>query len=364
MDVIRSNYSTLGPLAQREAPKPPEYPYTEIMNAYRGAFEANVEEETNEPGYFDGNGNYTTSSNGISSLSKSIQNHTHTKAFQRILNHFFGDYFTIDVDEELASDMVERWSSFARDGIPNYDASKTEWLPWRYRPKEDPISRTQTSHTSLEYNDNNINTRPRANEFENGGMENDFWETGGEYDEFTNAEETDDISDLDDIDEIEGMKIDEEYRKRALEALELAVADKDDVFRTELRHVQSRDGEHLVSSNLLFRTFGWGFDDKHDKLGGRSKLEILRLARRMGVIGIGLASGHDDSSKFFSDNPSEEDYFPQLLELSWPPELRLIEEDCTCDMWDRIRCKFCNIYFFISLGLFVIHSVIKSNNAL
>ena len=40
MDIIRSNYSTLGPHAQEEAPSAPDYPYTQIMAAYRGALEA------------------------------------------------------------------------------------------------------------------------------------------------------------------------------------------------------------------------------------------------------------------------------------------------------------------------------------
>ena len=40
MDIIRSNYSTLGPYAQREAPKSPNYPYTDMLLAYKGAMEA------------------------------------------------------------------------------------------------------------------------------------------------------------------------------------------------------------------------------------------------------------------------------------------------------------------------------------
>jgi len=44
-------------------------------------------------------------------------------AFQAILQHFSGDYFTIDADFELASDMADQWTSFARNGNSNYDRS-------------------------------------------------------------------------------------------------------------------------------------------------------------------------------------------------------------------------------------------------
>ena len=39
MDVLRSNYSTLGPFGQNEAPSAPEAPFTDIMAAYRSAFQ-------------------------------------------------------------------------------------------------------------------------------------------------------------------------------------------------------------------------------------------------------------------------------------------------------------------------------------
>jgi hypothetical protein len=52
----------------------------------------------------------------------------------------------------------------------------------------------------------------------------------------------------------------------------------------------------------------------------------------MGILGIGLAG-----ERSFSE--WNEDFFPEMLELKWPPEGLLVERDCTCDMWDRIRCK-------------------------
>ena len=125
MDIMRSNYSTLGPWAQQEAPSAPEYPFSQIMAAYRGALEAveNIDDneyESVSPNVDRVHGDTSVVGNG----------RNHTKAFQRILNHFFGDYFTEDSDEELASDMAERWTSFARDSSPNYDGSRAEWLPW------------------------------------------------------------------------------------------------------------------------------------------------------------------------------------------------------------------------------------------
>ena len=331
MDVIRSNYSTLGPLAQREAPKPPEFPYTEIMNAYRGAFEANLEDQESTL-------SENNSTKKESGRFASVQNHTHTKAFQRIIDHFFGDYFTVDVDEELASDMAERWSAFAREGSPNYDASKTEWRSWRHRPRMD------MNEVSGKVDSSHIDTNRLDSSYED-----DFWNIPGEYDEFTsNPDVTDyffsdteegytDIEDIDVQDDTPPLDINSEYRRRALEALKLEVADNSDVFRTELRYIQDREGDKLSRENFFFRKMGWNYEEKVEKPGKRRSMqEILWLARRMGVIGLGV--NHDDSNR--GPPMGEEAFFPHLFELSWPPELRLIEEDCTCDMWDRIRCKY------------------------
>lgn len=60
----------------------------------------------------------------------------------------------------------------------------------------------------------------------------------------------------------------------------------------------------------------------------------IRFAKEIGALGMGLAG--DDR---FPELDGESDFFPELFDLKWPPEGRLIERDCTCDMWDRIRCK-------------------------
>ena len=48
----------------------------------------------------------------------------------RVLNQFFGEFFAEDADEELASDMSERWAAFAKTSDPNHDGSKTQWGSW------------------------------------------------------------------------------------------------------------------------------------------------------------------------------------------------------------------------------------------
>jgi hypothetical protein len=44
MDIIRTNYSTLSPIAQDEASSAPEYLYTDMLASYRGIL-ANIDVE-------------------------------------------------------------------------------------------------------------------------------------------------------------------------------------------------------------------------------------------------------------------------------------------------------------------------------
>ena len=108
MEIIRTNYSAIGPFAEAEAPTAPEYPYTELLDAYRGAFgaaerEKNPDQNQNSSSLDDDN--YSKILGGDGTFIHPNQ------AFQSILKHFFGDYFTVDADEELASDMADRWVS-------------------------------------------------------------------------------------------------------------------------------------------------------------------------------------------------------------------------------------------------------------
>lgn len=67
----------------------------------------------------------------------------------------------------------------------------------------------------------------------------------------------------------------------------------------------------------------------------------MQIAQAMGVVGTGLRG---EATR--ADARWDDDFFPELMELKWPPEGRLVERDCTCDMWDRIRCMF----FFVGLN--------------
>jgi hypothetical protein len=128
------------------------------------------------------------------------------------------------------------------------------------------------------------------------------------------------------------------YRKQVLAALNFEVAEED-IFRTELRRVP----KHKPNENELDRAFLTSkFFFRHSlHLNNEGSLmpegaakEAMRIAREMGVMGSGL-SGEDRWH-----HHHEESFLAEFLELKWPPEGRLIERDCTCDLWDKIRCKF------------------------
>ena len=94
----------------------------------------------------------------------------------------------------------------------------------------------------------------------------------------------------------------------------------------------------------------------------------------MGVLGRGLdgdykrllgvaTSRSDSDGAFFSHGYWDDDFFPQFIELQSPPEGRLVERDCTCDFWERIRCEYTyNIsllivrFFFLKLITFTLFS--------
>lgn len=316
MDLIRSNYSTLGPFAQEEAPSAPEYNYTEKMAAYNAAFRATTIDESTEVG------ERHKAESEAKGGGNNARNHAHTEAFQRILNHFFGDYFVEDADEELASDMADRWAAFAKEGTPNYDGSKAEWFPWRNRPQD---------RASNKDNDGGI-------------KEPDDW-TGidddplvlDEYDDVSDFEagEADyEVIDFDETDESLNRKQAEReqrfYRRRALAALDMEVANED-VLRTELRRV-----EHPDVSETSFLSRKRGMEEKaFASVSKRAAEAAVRFAQDVGALGVGLR-GDETGRGIGQTDP----FFPELLELSWPPAGRLIERDCTCDFWDKIGYRY------------------------
>jgi hypothetical protein len=289
MSVIRSDYSTLGPIAQTEAPSAPEYPYTDILAAYQGAVEAFIAEDWQNSGDDD---EYTQGN--------------HTYAFQRILSHFFGDYFKEDADEEISSDMSERWTAFAKSGDPNYEGSKAQWLPWRYQQHRADGHAAVTS-------------------------EDMGWLFDGYEDDWS-----DDDVEIDDRETViwADSKAERAYRRRAIAALGYEVIDED-IYRTELRRAIHKPHEHELDKAFLTSRFLFRSSLRMDNEQGLSDAEareVLRIAQEMGILGIGLAG-----ERSFSE--WNEDFFPEMFELKWPPEGRLVERDCTCDLWDRIRCK-------------------------
>jgi hypothetical protein len=128
------------------------------------------------------------------------------RRFQRLLKRLW-DYFIEDADEEIASDMADRWVAFSRTGKPNYEESKAEWRPWRFNFDSEPDRDTSP-------------WRPEELDF----LDIDS-EQGMQDEEYSTAEE--------------GYVWSEDpqeraYRRRALEALEMEVIEED-VFQTMLR---------------------------------------------------------------------------------------------------------------------------------
>lgn len=351
----RSHYSTLGPFAQKEAPETPEYPYTDIMKAYQGAMEDVEdaqdsddeilwrEEKQDKSNGFEGRGggqnvddtylsktlfsNHTSTAQRTQSQYPHISNMTGSKAFQRLLKNVFGDYFRDDADEEISADMSTRWVAFAKTHDPNYDESKANWLPWRYLPTQYegiPGDDEQTSipwePSDFDYMDDNLVEEE----------EEDFEASGGYQWSEDRAERI--------------------YRRRALKALGMEVV-AEDQHRTELRRITSQSGLNEMEAvfTFLFGNAESNSKRRRQKKGSNEKMskhairQVQQIAQAMGVVGTGLRSEPRRSS---DTARLDEDFFPELLDLRWPPEGRLIERDCTCDMWDRLRCKF--FFFFLS----------------
>lgn len=298
MDVIRSNYSTLSQYAQDEAPVPPEYPYTQILRAHRGELKEDANAMFN-----------SASSNGTFPDFSS-----HPKSFQKILRHFFDDYFMEDADEEIASDMAQRWVAFARTGDPNYEDTKIQWVPWRYIPKDDDQPPESDGYIPFE-DDFDVWVDEDS---DNEGSQTSTWSENRQGNAF---------------------------RRRALEALNMEVVDEDEL-RTELKRriLSTKDSGKAFSARHFLAHLGLiEQQGKSEDLPTKSFIrQVLRIAQDMGVLGTGLKATEDTRgfSRTYSD--WDDDFFPQLLELKWPPEDRLVERDCTCDFWERIRCKTFN----------------------
>jgi hypothetical protein len=286
MDIIRSDYSTLSPIAQQEAPIPPEYPYTDLLTAYRGALEDTTSRK-------DANNQAETSTqreSSAASLTSRLSNYT--SYFQRVLEHFFEDYFQEDADEEIAHDMAQRWAAFARTGDPNYENSKVEWIPWRFVP-EDDVDGSQLSYLSEDYLPWDREERLLFNVWRN------------TEDQVLDALEQDDTRVY--TDEDQEAFVAQAYRARALEVLSMEVVE-DDSLRTELIRNKKMTSS-LSADEYTLSTFGrppqrrknYAPDTPHERANGGNKVttshrmirQIQRMAQDMGVLGRGLSGEYD-----------------------------------------------------------------------
>jgi hypothetical protein len=165
---------------------------------------------------------------------------------------------------------------------------------------------------------------------------------------------------------------------------------EDDSLRTELKRNKppsgSINGDSPLSALRLYlsrwniTTGGSSSSDENSNINGNYDMiqQIQQMAQDMGVLGRGLSGDYDrpgglpfgggigtrsdfggssSSSSSSSHGYWDDDFFPQFIELQWPPEGRLVERDCTCDFWERIRCKC--IYFHY-LFHYHLHSRIRS----
>jgi hypothetical protein len=193
-----------------------------MLDAYRSSLEMLEQTETLDKN----NNNGTTQQHiaedeaNVTSSSSNNNNKTYTGSFQRIIKHFFDDYFLEDADEEIASDMAQRWVAFARSGDPNYGDSKVKWMPWRYIPKEETDDDGRNFESYLPWDEH---------------VEDDevFDMMSDAEDEFRGEDDGYGPSWSEDA-------IGRAYRRRALLALNMEVVEEDDL-RTELKKLKSND---------------------------------------------------------------------------------------------------------------------------
>jgi len=329
MEIIRSDYSTLSGVAQDEAPSPPEYPYTDLMSAYKGNLQddgGSLEADS----MADGKADDKVDDDDSSRTSSSPIPTQHTSYFQQILRHFFDDYFLEDSDEESAHDMARRWTAFAKTGIPNHDESNIEWIPWRFVP-----------HPSSSQRDEYLPSETDGRKLFN------IWRDV-EDKVLEDLEKNDDLSR--EGEELE-LSVEKAFRRRALEVLNMEVVEEDSL-RTELKRNKPQSGNLNGESPFgALRQYlsRWNNTIDTSTVDNIMIEQIQRMAQDMGVLGKGLSGEYDrllgggfggSNSGSSSHQYWDDDFFPRFLELQWPPEDRLVERDCTCDFWERIRYRY------------------------
>ena len=74
--------------------------------------------------------------------------------------------------------------------------------------------------------------------------------------------------------------------------------------------------------------------------------EVLRIGQGYGVLGQFASRWNDDDGSNIADKAaarrrgSEAQCFLSIMEFRWRPEGRLIENDCSCELWDEIKYEY------------------------
>lgn len=347
MDVIRSNYSTLSFIAQDEAPVTPEYPYTDLINSYKHKTASDARCKN------DGLGPKQHGCSSSTTFPWQNQLSNYTSRFQHALRHFFGDYFHEDADEETAYDMARRWVAFSRSGNPNHEESKVQWMPWRH------VDHHSSDGESMLWGKDD--RKQLFNIWRD--VEESVMHDLGKENFRTNGTDVDDGGIEDDDRSIES-KIGQAFRKRALEVLNMEVAEEDSL-RTELK--RNRQCSSISGDNPLraLRSYlsRWNMNssvasscDINESTVDYDMIQkIQQMAQEMGVLGRGLdgnkqynnGAASKNDADFGNRNRQWDDFFPQFIDFKFPPEGRLIERDCSCDFWARIGCKYIAVLLFL-----------------
>jgi hypothetical protein len=112
------------------------------------------------------------------------------------------------------------------------------------------------------------------------------------------------------------------------------------VYKTLLRRTKYKEESDNPFHAFLQRLSG---SSQQNRKGGKEKhmrraiRQLQQIAQDMGFIGTGIQG---EPRRGTVADYWEEAFFPEILELKWPPEGRLVERDCTCDMWDRIGYRY------------------------
>ncbi|GMI06818.1 hypothetical protein TrVE_jg14387 [Triparma verrucosa] len=313
--IIMEEYSVRGLSARNEAPVPLEYPYTEAMAAFQGV-------------------DLFKNGSGPSSKNSPNASSVHSK-MDRVFNQFFGEFFHEDADEELATDLSERWAAFAKTSDPNHDGSKVKWGSWLPNKASMPTQTDEEQQSMFESTDGEYDYYDTDEEFYD-GFQTEFDETDTNYGSGAGS----DYNNIDELDLIWGEEESEdEFRSRVLMLLGVETA-RDTKHRTELRRSNSPYEKEEFSSWNIFKKRKKREEDKKsnekdhyfNKYDVESRANfILKIAQAAGVMGSGIDAEGDES---------EAEWLNEIIDFSWPPEARLIESDCTCEMWNRIRYKY------------------------